>query len=101
MLGKNASSHRIEVEVSTADILVSQLLKQVRETLSSEKNVVAGAGRILKSAEQSGLQTFLSTTPDGPVWLDQAKSLRDYDLLNNCTLWLMCSTPKQGASEQQ
>lgn len=95
MLGKNASSNKIEVEVSAPDILVSELLKEVRDALYTEKNLVAEAARILKSAERSGLVTFLSTTPDGPVRLEEVKTLRDYNLLNDCTLWLMCSTPKQ------
>lgn len=86
MLGKFASSNQMVITVESSDCLISEVLSEVRSKLhpSIQKYV-------LLSSEKSGSRTFLAPNPDGPTKLEEHKRLSDYQLTDDCTLWLLCS----------
>ena len=85
LLGKFESSQKIEVELGSSDCSVRELISKIRRRLPRE--VIS----IVELSESSGSRLFLSLDPDGPVSLSEEKCLKDYELTDECKLWLMCS----------
>lgn len=85
MLGKTESSRWVPINMQSSDCLVSEVLTELRRHPGTVIN------RILNSAERSGSRTFLALSPNGPIRLEEQKRLSDYQLIDDCTVWLMCS----------
>lgn len=84
-LGKFETSQKIEIEMTSSECSVRELMSKIRRRLPREITTIVGM------SESSGSKLFLALSPDGPVMLDEQKCLSDYDLTDGCTLWLMCS----------
>jgi hypothetical protein len=84
-LGPWNKSQHIAVEVSSADILIAELLEitigQLPITLT----------KMIRFSRAQGADVFFSTTPKGPERLVESYKLRDYEIKDGSTLWLMWS----------
>jgi hypothetical protein len=95
MLGKFASSSQVLITVKSSECLISEVLSEVRCNLHPSIHKY-----VLLSSEKSGSKTFLALSPDGPTKLEEQKRLSDYQLTDDCTLWLLCSSEDKEASPE-
>ncbi len=89
MLGPSEKSNKVEVHVPSPDCSVGDVITQLRLEL------IPPVPKVLHWATLSGSEVFLSLHPNGPVRLNESLRLSDYQILDDCTLWLMCSHLKE------
>jgi hypothetical protein len=84
-LGLGDKSQTVSVEVSSADILIAELLEITISQLP--KTLI----KMIRFSRAHGADVFFSTTPKGPLRLVESHNLKDYEIEDGSTLWLMWS----------
>lgn len=84
-LAKDKDSHELRIVVPSPDYPVSALVLDARNQLPK------AVTKVLTWSLSKGATLFLSKQPNGPGKLNEKKTLRDYNLTDGSTLYLMWS----------